>query len=146
MVRFSADFSGDEKKPDPDLPEKLKLEDGHILTWLLDGHKLWLSFGKKLPHSAAIENEVKDYIDSQATPENWMDECLDQGGDIWMGATELYRNYSCWKETRSEHAVSMTVLGDAMTKRFKKKRGSKGFLYAAALKATVVLEYQKRAG
>ena len=146
MVRFSADFTGDENKPDPDLPEKLQLEDGYILSWLIDGHLLWLANGKKLPHSAAIANEVKDYIDSQATPENWMDECLDQGGDIWMGATDLYRNYTLWKESRSEHAVSMTVLGDAMTKRFKKKRGGKGFLYAAALKAAVVLDYPKSAG
>jgi hypothetical protein len=122
------------------------LEDGHILTWLLDGHKLWLGFGKKLPPSVAIENEVKDYIDSQATPENWMDECLVQGDGIWMGSSELLRNYICWKDSRGEHAVSMTVLGEAMSKRFKKKRGSKGFLYEAALKSFEINHYSKSVG
>ncbi len=134
MVRFAADFSGNDAKADPDLPAKLKAEDSYILTWLIDGHLLWIKNGKKLPKIKAVEDEVADYMSNQATPENWMDECLisNQPG-IWTKSSILFFNYTYWKRERNEHAVSQSVWSEAMQKRYARVRKMDGWKYETSL-------------
>jgi phage/plasmid-associated DNA primase len=139
MVRFNADFTGINGKPapDPDLPEKLKREDGYILRWLMDGHKKWVESGKKLPPCKALEIESENYIESQATPENWMDECIDPIPPLsvsdWTRSTELFSSYTKWKQNRNEHPVSQSVWADAMIKHYEKRKRHDGQAYAARL-------------
>lgn len=139
MVRFNADFSGGEGKsqPDPNLPEKLKAEDGHILRWLMDGHLQWIKNGKKLPPCKAVDLEIADYVENQATPENWMDECLSPQAPLtlsqWTTSSELFKHYTEWKQARNEHPLSQVVWADAMQKRFNKKKRSDGYAYCATI-------------
>jgi len=139
MVRFNADFTGINGKPapDPDLPEKLRKEDGHILRWLIDGHMRWVESGKKLPPCKILEIESGDYIESQATPENWMDECIDPKPPLsvsdWNRSGTLFSSYTKWKKDRNEHPVSQSVWADAMSKRYEKKRRNDGYAYEARL-------------
>jgi len=146
MVRFAADFTGKEAKADPDLPAKLRAEDGHILTWLIDGHLLWIANGKKLPKSKAVEVEIQDYVECQATPENWMDECLEPSGGQWTSSAELFANYTEWKKLRNEHAVSAVVWSEAMVKRYPKKKGSKSNLYQTSIKREIYTTYSSSGG
>jgi putative DNA primase/helicase len=133
MVRFNADFS---QTADPDLPEKLKKEAGHVLTWLIHGHKKWIDNGKKLPKCEAVENEMNHYIQSQGTPTNWIEECLSDGTSkkSWEKAINLYSHYQKWKLERGEHPVSMNQWGDEMQKHFTKKRVTSGVEYQCILK------------
>jgi putative DNA primase/helicase len=146
MVRFNANFAGKEAKPDPDLPAKLKSEDGHILTWLIDGHLLWVANSKKLPHVKAVEAELQDYVECQATPENWMDECLVMSEGIWMPSRDLFSAYTAWKSRRNEHPVSNVVWGEAMAKRFQKKKTNRGMFYQATFTPDLVDESVHSAG
>lgn len=139
MVRFNADFTGGEgkSKPDPDLPDKLKAEDGNILRWLMDGHLEWMELNKKLPPCEAVDGEIANYVESQATPENWMDECLSPHVPIsikdWTVASELFKHYTEWKQSRNEHPLSQVVWADAMQKRFEKKKRSDGVAYSVTI-------------
>jgi putative DNA primase/helicase len=139
MIRFNADFTGlnGNPAPDPDLPDKLKKEDGHILRWLLDGHIEWINSGKKLPTCQVLDSETENYIESQATPENWMDECLSLSPPLslvdWTRSDELFSSYMRWKKDRNEHPVSQSVWADAMVKRYERKRRKDGKAYAVSL-------------
>jgi len=132
IVWFKADFS---KRPDPNLPEKLREEYPNILRWLIDGHLEWYQNGKRLPKCQAVEDELDDYLDSQATVVNWIDEYLKTGYQVtWTKASTLYESYRQWKENRGEQAVSQTVWADAMLSRFARKRVNSGMVYSAEIK------------
>jgi putative DNA primase/helicase len=134
IVRFGASFLGRE---DPDLPAKLRSERGNVLRWLLDGHKMWIDAGKKLPDFAAMREELEDYVDAQGTIKNWIDETLliiglGDGGP-WLKARDGYHFYQVWKEARGETSFSMTVWGEEMSKHFQKKKARDGNFYSARL-------------
>jgi len=128
MVRFAADFTGvgTNPPPDPDLPEKLKAEDGNILRWLIDGHLEWIRSGKKLPVCQAVEDEGKDYVENQATVENWIAECLDTKPPMvdkdWGAAKSLYNHYKSWKQERYEHPVGFGTWTESMVKKYGKSQ------------------------
>lgn len=123
IVPFRASFLGRE---DADLPAKLRTEAGYVLTWLLAGHQKWLDLGKKLPACKAVEDESKDYLDSQATVEMWVRENCDPipesaSSSDWSKASVLYANYKNWKGDRGESPVSMQRWGETMKKHFPPK-------------------------
>jgi P4 family phage/plasmid primase-like protien len=136
MVPFNANFS---EGGDPDLPSKLRREYPNILKWLVDGHLMWLDAGKKLPPCAAIDAEMDDYMESQATIENWMDQRLltpsdpKFNPDTWCNATQLYADYKSRKEQRGEQPSSQVVWGENMKKHFIAKRGNGGMRYQTAV-------------
>jgi putative DNA primase/helicase len=135
IVWFKADFS---KNPDPNLPAKLREEYQNILRWLIDGHLEWYRNGKRLPKCQAVEDELDDYLEAQATVENWIDEYLDSGFLVtWTKASTLYESYKQWKESRGEQAVSQTVWADAMMSRFKRKKANIGIVYSAQTKRSI---------
>lgn len=127
MIPFKASFLG---KEDPELPEKLRREDGNILRWLMDGHAMWLAGGRKLPPCKAVDGEMNDYIDSQGTVNNWAAECVvktdRQSPATWMASKDLYANYTQWKRDKGEAPLSSTVWGETVGKMFdkRKSRGS----------------------
>jgi putative DNA primase/helicase len=134
IVPFNADFS---QNGDPDLPTKLRKEYPNILRWLIDGHRMWLDAGKKLPTCDAIDAELNDYMNSQATVENWMDDFLEYQENVWTTATDLYQHYSNWKHQRGEHPSSQVVWSEAMKKKYKRKRTNTSMTYEINLKKMI---------
>lgn len=132
MVRFGADFS---MRADPDLPQKLRDEAGNILRWLIDGHLKWISNGKRLPPCVAIDAEIKDYIDSQSTTQNWADSAVAcaRGRGQWQSAKLLYEKYKTWKTERGESPESMTRWGEEMKGLFHAQRRTSGMAYEVVL-------------
>lgn len=127
LVRFEAEFSGD--KLDPNLPATLKKEDGYVLKWLIDGHIKWMNADKKLPYCKAVDDEIKDYINDQSTPFNWMGIALEESESNFESSSHLYQLYKEWKLSRGEHSKTETEWGEEMAKRFVKKRTGKGKFY-----------------
>jgi putative DNA primase/helicase len=124
LVPFRADFTGRE---DRELPERLWAEAGAILAWMVEGARLWCE-SRRLPPCKVIEDETGDYFESQSTVENWIELELELQGDARSKSGELYRAYRAWKEARGEFPLSLTVWGQTMAKRFK-KRVSDGVWY-----------------
>ncbi len=127
IVPFKQSFIGRE---DPDLPTKLSEESGFILGWLIEGHAKWIDAGRKLPPCKAVEDESKDYFESQSTIDNWVSErCqLIQNSDATASSlpksSELYANYKDWKLERGETPISETRFAETLSKRFKKERSN----------------------
>ena len=124
MVPFDADFS---QNPDPDLANKLFDDKEGILRWLMDGHAAWIANNRKLPSCQKVDSEMDDYLSSQATPYNFIDEYLRPSNINWVSASELYTHYSRWKNSRGEHPVSQTIFSESL--KFEKKRTNKGWVY-----------------
>ena len=123
IVPFKACFRGRE---DADLPRKLKAESGYILWWLMEGHTKWLEAGKTIGTCNAVEEETRDYYDSQSTIDAWLEDCCmteqadGQPGRHWAKAGDLYKSYQDWKHDRGENAQSQTRFGEQLSKKFTK--------------------------
>jgi putative DNA primase/helicase len=117
IVPFRASFIDRE---DADLPSRLRENLGYVLGWLVEGHRKWLTAGKRLPHCQAVEEETTDYFEAQSTVEMWRSERTqilnpdNRAASSLSKAGDLYRDYKTWKETRGESPVSMTRWADSM--------------------------------
>lgn len=117
IVPFNVSFKGRENA---DLPKLLENEIGHVLLWLIEGHRQWLEAGKKLPKCPAVEAESDQYFENQATPQLWLAERVervesdDRPSQHLPKVSELYRDYKQWKEARGERAVSQSRWMEAM--------------------------------
>ena len=127
IVPFKQSFVGRE---DPTLPSRLREAAGYILWWLLEGHEKWISAGRRLPPCQAVDNESKDYFESQSSVDNWIAErcrLIDDDGIASSSlpkSSELYANYKEWKLDRGETPVSETRFAETLSKRFKKERSN----------------------
>jgi P4 family phage/plasmid primase-like protien len=123
IVPWKATFAGRE---DPLLSEKLRGEGSGVLSWLIEGHRLWVAGCRKLPACKAVEAESAEYFSSQSVVEMWVDECLElipndeRVGREIQKAGHLYQHYHAWKELRGEKAVSQVLWGETMSRRFGK--------------------------
>ena len=120
IVPFKVSFKGREDK---DLPRRLREEMGYFLQWLIEGHRMWMAAGKRLPECAAVDAESTDYFASQSTPEMWLEECtevvdpLSQAISQCPKSGDLYKSYAEWKKNRGEPALSQTRWAETGCKR-----------------------------
>lgn len=133
MVRFNADFS---QNGDPELAKKLRNEYSNILKWLVDGHKMWLDNGMKLTSCKAVDDELEDYMSSQATVDNWIDEFVTEAEYRWVTSKVLFDSYVSWKHGRGENPSSQVVWAESMKKRFISKKSNVGTVFQVELKPT----------
>jgi putative DNA primase/helicase len=126
IVPFKAHFPPDAR--DPDMARKLRAEAPQILAWLIEGHQEWLEEGRLTPCSA-VQAETESYFESQSTPDMWVAECCDVGDGRYAAASDLYKSYKAWKESRGEGAVSQTRWGEWMSVRYRRNRRSGGIWY-----------------
>lgn len=144
IVPFRASFVGRE---DPDLPRKLRNALGYVLRWLIEGHRMWLEAGKRLPPCKAVEAESQDYFAAQSTVEAWLSERVDviEHDDrpvlALPKASELYKDYELWKRDRGETPTSMTRWSESL-RQFEKIKGNgvryRGLILRARLPFSVV--------
>jgi putative DNA primase/helicase len=126
IVPFRATFSDELGNRDPLLPEKLRAEAPQILTWLIEGHAQWVQDGYTLKPCAAVQQETKDYLDTQSTPTLWIAERCeviesdDRPTKDLPKANVLYKDYVTFKERRGEHAPSLTRWGAWMVNKYEK--------------------------
>ena len=114
ITPFNSDFSN---RQDNSLSETLDREGEHVLRWLLDGHLKWYQAGRKLPKCDAIERELEDFLSSQSTVKNWVDECLTiTNGDKRTAGRDLFNHFKEWKEGRGEYAGTETNFGTQLKK------------------------------
>lgn len=120
VVPFRATFTDALGNRDPLLPEKLREEAPQILAWLIDGHRQWVEDGFALKPCPAVQQETKDYLDTQSTPALWIAERCEAienderpTKDV-PKAGVLYRDYAKFKTDRGEQPPSMNRWGEWM--------------------------------
>jgi putative DNA primase/helicase len=133
IIHWHASFADN---PDRTLESVLDSDEEapYILHWLIEGHIKWIENGEELPHCAAVDAATRDYMDSQSTPQTWINERIvrvtdpDRTLGSWPTARELYNDYRDWKAERGEQPISMTRWADAM-RQFEKRKACDGFRY-----------------
>tara|TARA_R110000772_G_scaffold30535_1_gene75773 strand:+ start:6905 stop:9487 length:2583 start_codon:yes stop_codon:yes gene_type:complete len=137
IVPFKGDFSGD--RADGDLPSKLRVEGGAVLSWLIEGHRQWLAAGKRVGSCAAVDAESERYFSAQATPDMWLAERCEVIGDDgradsgWPKVSELYSDYRIWKERRGENAMSQQRFTEWLGRHAERKRSRTGTVYVGVV-------------
>lgn len=124
IVPFDATFSAEAGTLDPSMPARLQREAPQVLSWLIEGHQLWREDGT-LKRCPAVEDCTRDYLETQATLDHWIEERLDRvaddgrGGRYWPKSGDLYADYAAWKKARGEHPLSQTRWGEQVARRFR---------------------------
>ncbi len=108
LVPFEAKFEGAAR--DKDLPAKLHAEAPAILGWMIRGAVKWYANGLLPPER--VRSASAEYLAEHDDLALWADECCSRGGE--GKASDLYANFSLWKQARGEHAPSLTAWGSRL--------------------------------
>lgn len=142
MVPFNATFTIENGALDPSMPAKLWEEAPQVLAWLIEGHEKWREEGT-LRRCRAVEQCTSEYLESQASLDQWIEERLDtvpddgRGGRGWQKSSELYRDFSDWKKDRGEQPFSQTRWSEQMQRRFQFVSAAGRRIVGAVLKPRV---------
>ncbi len=121
---------------DDQLAEKLRAEYPQILAWMIRGTIEWQA--KKLGRPEQITQAVDDYLESEDTFGEWLNEATerDEQGKCLSGGA--YKNFKAWADTAGEHVMSQKRFVQALRERgFNTKRSNgKRYIFGLSLKST----------
>lgn len=83
-----------EGERDKDLPIKLEVELPGILSWVIEGYKLWQKDGLRPP--AEVKDATEEYKTEMDNIQQWIDECCVTGKNQQVTSTELYMSCRNW--------------------------------------------------
>jgi putative DNA primase/helicase len=102
MIPFTITIPDEEK--DLELKQKLKSEYGGILQWMIDGCLEWQKIGLSVP--ARVSEATNQYLTSEDTIQNWIDECCEVGPNNDENRTRLFEAFRQWAEETNEWVPS----------------------------------------
>lgn len=112
-----------ESAVDKYLPFKLMQELPDILAWIVEGYKLWKMEGLRKPK--IIADAVEEYRNEMDVISAFLaSDYVVQGGEV--KAQTLYAVYCQWCSECNEYKMPSRKFGLEMTKRYNKKKNSKG--------------------
>lgn len=146
MINFG--FQVPVRESDPDLHTKiLEHEAQGVLTWMVKGAAQYFGQGKKIFKPDVIMETTQEYQEDEDTIGSYVNECLEFGGNLRIGASELYRGYKKWMDDRmDDYTVSTRTFSELVRMRLNehnvaKVRTSTGIEYrGVGRKATVPAE------
>lgn len=97
FVPWFANFERSGTK-DPLMREKLQAEAAGILTWMIEGCRLWRQHGLQPPQ--AVLNATKEYLDAEDLTLQWLEQCcVQKAGE----STALKTLHQSWQRFMSEN-------------------------------------------
>jgi putative DNA primase/helicase len=110
--------------------ERMIAEEGpQILNWILEGAMAWRDGGLPLPEQ--ITDATRDYLQSEDTIGDWIEECCEQKGYIARPAA--YKAFSSWQERRGERSWGNRAWWSAMEDRGYSAKKSNGIWHIGGL-------------
>jgi putative DNA primase/helicase len=106
------------EKPDPTLPEKLRVEHSAILRWMVEGCLLWQANG--LPRPKIVTDATAEYFAEQDLFAQWLEQCCDVRLNNDARFDHVGRLYTSWKgfaEDAGERPGSAKSFGQQMRRR-----------------------------
>ena len=120
LVEFGVTIPEGER--DTAMPEKLRAEEGGILSWALAGCLDWLETGLNPPQS--VKDATAAYLAGEDSVQSWIDECCSKGGQLTLAAA--HRGYREWCETNGATVLGRNSFGDQLEARgFKRGKDSR---------------------
>lgn len=114
--------------PDPQLPDKLRVEAPGILAWMIDGALAWQV--ERLSPPSIVRNATDEYFEDQDMFGQWLDECCDASNESSTAVANLFQSWAEWcgegRESR-EFVGSVKRLSQMLADRgYKRGRGKGG--------------------
>jgi P4 family phage/plasmid primase-like protien len=126
-----APFTQKIERPEPDFADRLVTQaSGAVMSWIVEGARLFTDAGYKLPECAAINAAVHDYRESN----DWFGAFLAERCEVNEGSEapsgELYRTYREWAAAQGEYVRSTTDFSTALHGAgFEKKKLRSGIVW-----------------
>ena len=131
MVPFNVIIPEGER--DKDLPKKLGVELEGILSWVIEGYRLWQNDG--LCPLAEVKDASKEYRSEMDNIQQWLDDCCVTGKNHQATSAELHMSCSSWCVRNGVFSPSKTKLGlELNQKGFNKTRSTARNWQGLALK------------
>jgi len=116
-----------QRKRDPFLIEKLKVEASGILAWMVKGCLEWQQIGLMAP--ATVKDATKSYQEGEDIIGHFLDDTCFLGGDKKVRAGDFYDAYKKWCEENGHRPLCGTKFGERMTDRFGSEKTRTGKYY-----------------
>ena len=118
VIPFDRVFADDEQ--DKDLKNKLMREAPQILGWIIKGFALYMSEGLK--STDEIDTEIKSYRSEMDLVQRWINENCELDSSYFQSSMELFKNLTDYINANKEFAMSNTLFGRNMAKKFERAR------------------------
>lgn len=117
-----------EQDRDPNLLDKLRGELSGVLTWAIEGCRVWQSEGLRTPESVRVA--TKQYREEMDTLGLFLSEHCVVTPAATATATELWEQYKQWATDAGFNSGNQTKFGRALAERgFNKSRTMRGIVY-----------------
>lgn len=119
MVLIPCKRSLKEDEVDKKLIFKLREEKDEILNWLVEGCLLWQKEGLQMPQ--CLKDSLYNYKTDMDLVQRWLNEYCDFGIDCAESSTDLFKRFSQYCKENNEFAMSQTLFGRNLSKKFQKR-------------------------
>ncbi len=117
-----------ERRADPDLPAKLRVELPGILAWLVKGCLYYQRYGLNPP--PVVKAAIVEYQRDEDLIADFLEDCCLLDPDYIAGATALYQVFEAWWiKNVSKKVPKQKKFGTLIKKRFKKEKLSGLYRY-----------------
>lgn len=102
----------------------------YIMAWIVDGAKMFIENGYRLPQCEAVMEATEAYRDRENWLERFIDECCVREPGSKVGARALYTCFKDWAQDTGEFVRRESDFSDVMIKAgYRKNRSKSGFFY-----------------
>ena len=127
IISIPFNYKVPKEKRNKSLIFELEEEMGAILHWAIDGCLKWQKEGLELPNAVNKSNE--EYQEEMDIITTFLKEYTIEEKGSKVLASKLYKEFDTWATTFNEWKTSSTIFGRELSKRYKKKRTSRGYWY-----------------
>jgi len=110
-----APFNAEIKNPKTDYAEQLlEKAGGAVMEWIVEGARMFIANGYKLPDCAAVNKAVDNYKDENDWLGAFIAECCVTGDEETCAGGLLYKTYRAWALETGEYARRNRDFADAL--------------------------------
>jgi P4 family phage/plasmid primase-like protien len=110
-----APFGYEIPNPRTDYPEELLEKAGNaVMQWIIDGARMFIANGYKLPSCAVVDNAIKKYKEQNDWLGDFLDECCTVGKSEKCAGGLLYKTYRAWSFETGEYTRGNNDFADAL--------------------------------
>lgn len=113
LIPFAVTIPEDEQ--DTQLPQKLQAEQAGILSWLIEGARLYYAEGLKKPE--AVKAATEDYRAEMDVLGGFLMDCTKEKASAFTRSTELYTAYVGWCSANGVDAMKQNAFSRRLTDR-----------------------------
>jgi phage/plasmid-associated DNA primase len=88
-----------------------------ILRWIVDGAVKFYNAGCRLAKPACVQEATDEYLSSEDSIGQFLDECCELQEDAMTSLSDLYTSYHYWAESQGVRPYTKKRFGQMLTRR-----------------------------